>query len=271
MSDFVSSDEYEGEEAWKKKISGIERELFGDSSSDDEADTIPQRQPDEEERTDEKDEKDEKKDDSLVEEDQPVIRVRLGMSTEEFEQAPQKQEEQSQPTNLPRLRRHPAKQAKTQHQEPEPELDESTRKILEARQEFEAALIRVRAKRAPSHSVLDGEGESVGFDDMVIRMKQQMMAASQADDQASLLRQPATAKLRLLPQVISMLAKYAMAKEDDVFICVCIAGSVSPMSFSTTTSSKRCDSGSNRWPVAFFLPRPCAFRSSAPFAWYGDH
>lgn len=209
MADFVSSDEYEGEEAWKKKMSGIERELFGDSSSeDDEADVIPQRQPDEGHA----DEKDEKKDAGLVEGDQPVIRIRLGMPTEESEQAPQKQEEQSpQSTRLPRLRRHPAKQAKTEQQEAEPELDESTRKILEARQEFEAALIRVRAKRAPSHSVLDGEGEAVGFDDMVIRMKQQMMAASQADDRASLLRQPATAKLRLLPQVTSMLAKKHLA------------------------------------------------------------
>lgn len=263
MSEFVSSDEYEGEEAWNKKISGIERELFGASSSEDEAEVVIPQRPDEQSREG----KDEKKEDGLVGEEQP-IRISLCMSAEELKQVLQKQEEQSQSTKQPRRRQHPAKQTKTHQHELQPEIDESTRKILEARQEFEAALIRVRAKRAAPHSVISGEGESVDFDDMVIRMKQQMMAASQADDRTSQLKQPAIAKLRLLPQVTSMLAKYTMAKKE-ISLLLGLVGSTLLMSFSTTTSSRRYGAGSNRWPVAFFLLRLCVFRSSVPFAWYG--
>ena len=119
---------------------------------------------------------------------------------------------QVQPTSHADLIRPPrkkrARKGATEGEEvQEQEMDESTRRKLEARQEFEAAMQRIRSKRTPK--TLDSE--STEFDDLAHSLKEQMMDAVDSDNKALALKQPALAKLKMMPQVSSMLAKKHLA------------------------------------------------------------
>ena len=176
--DFVPSDEYEGDEAWKQKVSGLEMELFGGSSSSSDG------------------------------EDGEVLSAAEEMESEHVttdkEEITEEAKEPSDQTDLirpPRKKRAKDKQDEVEQPQDE-EMDERTRKKLEARQEFEAAMQKIKTKRSPKMT----DSESTEFDDLAQTLKEQMIEAADMDNKSIALKQPALAKLKLMPQVSSLLA-----------------------------------------------------------------
>lgn len=175
--DFDPSDEYEGDEAWKQRVSGLEKELFGgsSSSSEGEEEIAPQE----------------------IESEQ------VTMDEQQIMEDIRQHSDQTDLIKPPRKKRAKRRGEEPERQPQEQEMDEGTRRKLEARQEFEAALQKIKAKRTPK--MLDSE--STEFDDLAQTLKEQMIEAADSDNKSIALKQPALAKLKLMPQVSSLLAK----------------------------------------------------------------
>ncbi|KAJ3014967.1 UNVERIFIED_CONTAM: Transcription factor iws1, partial [Siphonaria sp. JEL0065] len=92
--------------------------------------------------------------------------------------------------------------------EPEKVLDPETAKLKQASNDFEEALNRIKHKRAKK---LDGDDPEI--DEMIVNLVDKMKEAANADIEFNKLKQPAIAKIKLLPKVTAQLAKMNLAEQ----------------------------------------------------------
>jgi len=122
-------------------------------------------------------------------------------------------EEEDTEKTLPKIKRkgsfdseksNKKKKNEEEDEEEEKPLDPNSKeaRIEEARKDFEAALSALKPHRTKKYDGMDPE-----IDDMITRMRERMEDAAIQDIKFNSNKQPAIAKLRLLPSVISQLEK----------------------------------------------------------------
>jgi transcription factor SPN1 len=89
-------------------------------------------------------------------------------------------------------------------QQEEEELDEHGKKIREAQRDVEEALNRLKPKRSKRAGDLMEEG---ALDDMMVQMSEKMKKSAEMDNEFNRNRQPAIAKIKLLPSILEQLNK----------------------------------------------------------------